>query len=403
MAEGEGAPGAIEAIRQASGRPGLFAAWLLLILALSGPCLSSFQSAVAAPLASSIAQHFGGGDHGAMIAQLTLVLPAAGVFLGGPLTGWLIGRVGYRPVIIGNALLLAVAGSADAWLDQTVPFLAARLLVGLSAVALYSALVALTGLLFHGVTLARMIGYQSGLAALLGMGLTLVSGPIASHFGWRMSFLIYFATAIYALVAAVAWLPAPARKVKGESSGSLRPLLPTLLMAVSSFTAIYLVTIQGSLLMSANRIDDPSAQSVVIAVSSLANAVSATFCSWVETHIFRRWVYPAALVLMAAGALIMGAIPTIWGAGIGSLAVGAGAGLTVAYLIRIVVERAPAGTRERAAGLIAPCFYVAQFANPLVMQPLRVGFGIQWAFMLVGLLLFAGASWAAVDRARNGR
>ena len=82
-------------------------------------------------------------------------------------------------------------------------------------------------------------------------------------------------------------------------------------------------------------------------------------------------------------------------AGIGSLSIGAGAGLTVSYLIRIVVERAPPGMRERAAGLIAPSFYIAQFANPLIMQPLRVAVGIQAAFMLAGLALTAGAVWAA--------
>jgi MFS family permease len=396
-------PGAIEAIRVASGRPGLLAAWLVLTLALSGPALSSFQSAVAAPLASSIAQHFGGGDHGALIAQLTLVLPAAGVFLGGPLTGWLIGRWGYRPVIVGNALLLAAAGSAGAWLDATIPFLAARLLVGLGAVALYSAMVALTGLLFQGVTLARMISYQSGLAALLGMALTLAAGAVASRFGWRASFLIYLATSLFALIAALAWLPPARAKGKAGGGGSLLPLLPTLLMAVGSFTAIYLVTIQGSLLMSANGIGEPSVQSVVIAISSLANAVLATACSWVERHVLGRWLYPAALTLMAAGALIMGALPALWGAALGSLLLGAGAGLAVSYLIRIVVERAPPDARERAAGLIAPAFYVAQFANPLIMQPLRVTIGVQWAFMLVGLLLFAGAGWAVVDRSRAGR
>src|SRR4029077_20041808 len=100
-------------------------------------------------------------------------------------------------------------------------------------------------------------------------------------------------------------------------------------------TAIYLVAIQGSLLMSANGIEDPSVQAVVIAISSLANAVLATICSWVERHVFGRWLYPAALALMAAGALIMGAVPALWGAALGSLAIGAGSGLTVSYLIRI--------------------------------------------------------------------
>lgn len=388
--------GAVDAIRAASGRPGLFAAWLVLILALSGPCLSSFQNAIVAPLASSIAARFGGGNHGALIAQLAMVVPAAGVFVGGPLTSWLIGRFGYRPVIVANALMLAAAGSAGAWVDGIIPFLGTRVIVGLSAVALYSALVALTGLLFHGVTLARMIGYQSGLAALLGMTLTLVSGPIARHFGWRASFFIYLATALYALIAALAWLPpAVDRTAKRAAGGSLWPLMPTVAMSVAAFTAIYLVTVQGSLLMSANGIGDPAVQAVVIALSALSNAVTATACSWIETHLLRRMLFPAALALLGAGAEAMGAIPALWGAALGSLLIGAGAGLTVAYLIRVIVERAPAGSRERAAGLIAPSFYVAQFANPLVMQPLRVAFGVQWAFILVGALLLAAALLAA--------
>src|SRR5690349_15180070 len=83
--------GAIDAIKAASGGAGLVAAWLFLILALAGPAASSFQTAVVSPLGSSIAQHFGGGDHGAMVAQLTITLPAIGVILGGPLTAWLIG------------------------------------------------------------------------------------------------------------------------------------------------------------------------------------------------------------------------------------------------------------------------------------------------------------------------
>jgi hypothetical protein len=171
--------------------------------------------------------------------------------------------------------------------------------------------------------------------------------------------------------------------------------MPTVLMSVAAFTAIYLVTVQGSLLMSANGIGDPAVQSLVIALSAMSNAVTATACSWIETHVLKRMLFPAALALLGAGAEVMGAIPALWGAVLGSLVIGAGAGLTVAWLIRVIVERAPPGARERAAGLIAPSFYVAQFANPVVMHPLHIAFGIQTAFILVGGLLLGGAALAA--------
>ena len=52
--------------------------------------------------------------------------------------------------------------------------------------------------------------------------------------------------------------------------------------------------------------------------------------------------------------------------------------------------------RARAAALIAPFRYLGQFANPLVMQSLRVTIGIQWAFIVTGGLLFCVALLAAV-------
>ena len=399
--------GAIDAIKAASGRAGIAAAWLFLILVLAGPPASSFQTAVVAPLGSSIAQHFGGGDHGALIAQLTITLPAIGVILGGPITAWLIGLFGYRPVILANAAILAIAGSAGFWLDGMVPFLASRVLVGFSAVGLYSALVALTGVVFSGVTLSRMISYQNGAGAASGMLLLLLSGQVASRFGWRASFLIYLLTTLFGLVAMLIWLPSKAAvaSAKAASAGgekaSLKPLIPALLLNIVVFSVVFMVIIQGSLLMAANGITDPRVQSVVISLSTFAYALTATLCSWIETHLLGRWTFPFALASMALGTIALGTIPTVWGAGLGSLLIGTGSGLCASYLVRLVLQGAAPAVRERAAGLIAPCHYIGQSSNPLIMQTLRQTVGIHAALVIVGAVLFAGAAWAAVTRLRT--
>jgi MFS family permease len=400
--------GAIDAIKAASGGTGIVAAWLFLALVLAGPPASSFQTAVVSPLGSSIAQHFGGGNHGAIVAQLTITLPAIGVILGGPLTAWLIGLFGYRPVILVNAAILAVAGSAGFWVDAMVPFLASRLLVGFSAVALYSALVALTGVVFRGVTLSRMISYQNGAGAASGMVLLLLSGAVASHYGWRASFLIYLLAALFGLVAMVIWLPSKAAiaSAKASASGekaSLRPLIPALLLNIVVFSVVFMVIIQGSLLMAANGITNPSVQSVVISLSTFSYALTATLCSWIEMHLLGRWTFPFALASMALGTIVLGTIPTVWGAGLGSLLIGTGSGLNASYLVRLVLQGAAPAVRERAAGLIAPCHYIGQSANPFIMQTLRVLVGIHAALVIVGIVFFIGAGWAALARLRGAR
>lgn len=410
IADGNNGPprGAIAAIRAASGRAGLVGAWLFLILSLAGPPASSFQTAVVAPLGSSIAQHFGGGNHGAFIAQLTITLPAIGVVLGGPLTAWLITLFGYRPVIIANAAMLAVAGSAGFYTDAMLPFLAARLLVGFSAVALYSALVALTGVVFTGTTLSRMISYQNGAGAASGLLLVLLSGAVASHFGWRTSFLLYLFASVFLLAALIVWLPsraslAASRASQAGEKASLKPLIPALILNVVVFSMVFMVIIQGSLLMAANGISDPQVQSVVISFSTFAYALTATLCSWVETRLLGRWTFPAALALMGMGVLVMGTVSAVWGAGLGSLLIGAGSGLSASYLVKLVVQGAAPSVRERAVGLIAPAHYLGQSANPFIMQALRVTVGIHMAFVIVGIVLFAGAAWAAAIRLRAAR
>lgn len=400
----DGDSGAIAMIRATTGG-GVMSAWLVLILTLSGPPALSFLTTIVAPLGSSIAHHFGGGDRGALIAQLSITLPAIGVMLGGPLLAPAIKWLGYRRVVVASAVLMTLTGALCAVIDNIILFLAARFVVGLSGVALYSSLVALSGVLFSGVTLGRMISYQNGLSALSGMGLVLLSGFVASQFGWRVSFWLYFGLSVFAILALIAWLPEKVT-LKGQprrGTVSLRPLLSIYLITIGVFAVVFMVIVQGSLLMSANGIEDPSAQSFVIAASTIAYAITATACSWIETNITKNWTFTASLVLLAAGLSTMGAIPAVWGATLGSLLLGAGSGLSASYLTKIVIERAPEGARERAVGFIAPTHYLGQFANPFIMQSLRMTVGIQGAFILIGLVLCVAALATILIQARAAR
>jgi len=393
--------GAVESVRQISGE-GKLLVWLTIILAMSGPSLAAFMTGPIAPLGSHIAQRFGGGDEGGFVAQLALTLPGIGVMVGGPLVGWFLPRFGFRKTIIGCALLFALAGALGGWIDGMVPFLASRLLVGLGSVGIYTALISLAGALYSGQTLARMLSYQNGVSAAMGMVLILLSGWVAHAFGWRASFGLYFLLLLYALFPLFVWLPQAAPKKAAAAAEplpaptSIKPFVPLLVLTVAVFAAVFLVIVQGSLLLNANGISDPSTQAIVISASTVTFAIVGTACSWIERHVTGRFTLAAALTSMGLGALVMGAFPALPFAILGSLLLGAGSGLSSTYLFRAVIERASGEQRERVSGFILPAHYLGQLSNPFIMEGLRTQVSLQSAFLIVGAALIIGALSAAL-------
>lgn len=398
--------GAAGSVRAASGLSGSLIPWLVVILALSGPSLSGFMTTIVAPLGSTIARHFGGGTDGAWVAQMSLTLPGIGVILGGPMAAWLVGRFGYRPVIVAAALLLTVVGTAGAFIEVVPLFLATRLLVGFGAATLYTVLIALSGTIYSGGTLARLLSYQNGASAAVGMGLTLLSGQVAHAFGWRASFFIYLIAAVFIVLPLICWLPSGRKPASIPTEGhtteraSLKPMVPLLLVTIAVFTVVYLVVVQGSLLLSANGVEDPATQALVISGSTLTFFIFASAGSWIDERITGRATFGVGLAAMGVGAIVMGAVPSVPAALVGSLVLGCGSGLTSTWLFRAAVERAGPEIRTRVVGLLGPAHYVGQVANPFIVQGLRSFGGIQGAFMIIGAVLFAAAA-VAVLMSRN--
>lgn len=398
--------GAVESVRRISGSNGTALVLLTIFLALSGPSLSAFQTGVVAPLGSTMAERFGGGDHGAFVAQLAMTFPGIGVMFGGPLCGWLLPRIGLRPTIIGSALLLGLGGFAGAFIQATAPFLATRLLVGLGAVGLYTSLISLTAVFYSGGTLARMLSYQTGLSAATGMVLILIAGNVAESFGWQASFSLYLFVLIYALIPLLVWLPdtrgvAKARAAEVREPVSIKPFIPLLLLTVIIFAGIFLVVVQGSLLLSANGIKDPSTQAIVISGSTFSFAIFSSACAWIERRVTGRFTLAAGLCAMGVGASIMGLFASVPLALLGSLTEGAGSGLASTFLFRAMVERASGETRDRVAGFILPSHYLGQVVNPFIMQGLRTQFSIQTTFVIAGGALILGSAVALFTARRR--
>jgi MFS family permease len=380
----------------------------LLVLALFGPAFLGLQTSVVAPLASSMAVHFGGGNQGALIAQLAMTFPAIGTILGGPTTAWLLERLGFRTTVASCAALLALSGTAGSYVSNPSLFLTARFVVGLTTVALYTTLVALSGAIFTGATRGRMLSYQIGLGSLISTLAMLLSGFVAQRFGWRLSFLIYAVAAfVTCLSLIVKWPPAQPRQhresaaINETPAGSLLPLLPYYLVTVGVYVVAFMAVAQGSLLLSANGIAKPSIQSIIIAISTLSFMATATGSAWIEARVTRRWTFSVSLLLMSVGLIIIGSFPAATAAMVGSVVLGAGSGLSTTYLFKLVIEVAPPDLRNRAISWIAPAHNIGLLSNAAIMQTLRVMTGIQHTFIISGAIVAAGALWALNGSSRR--
>src|SRR5260370_28874406 len=114
---------------------------------LAGNALGVIVQLAMYPSLTQMANRFSntgpGAFDGASIAQLVMTISAVTMVIGFPLSGWLAGLVGKRPVFLWSALFYAIFGVAGAVAPGLWTLLASRLLPGLAAARLGSTAVSL--------------------------------------------------------------------------------------------------------------------------------------------------------------------------------------------------------------------------------------------------------------------
>ncbi|KQX17462.1 MULTISPECIES: MFS transporter [unclassified Sphingomonas] len=371
-------------------------AFLALLLVLVPPVFTAMMGTPVVPIIPAVARHFGGGESGAFAAQMMVTIPCIGVIIGGPIAGWLIERIGIRMVIVGSALLMGVAGMAGAFAHGIELFLFTRLLVGFGAAGGYTALLTLAGLLFQGRILARILGYQASVAAVVSMGSIMISGYIAEHIEWRWSYGLYATLLLFVPIALLGrWPDQPVSlHARAAGAGAFGRIWPILLIMIPIYAAAFMSVVQGSFMMTANGITRPTLQSTLISISTILFTISSWNYGRLRTWISGPMTFVLALLLLGGGIVLMGGIPTIWAMALSCAMMGAGAGIATPYLSQQILERVTPEQRGRAVGFIAPAHYLGEFANPFIMHPLRIMMGIHTAFILFGSLIVLGALFA---------
>lgn len=366
---------------------------------ISASAFTLLPMSAIAPLLSTIAANLGGGGDGALKAQSIITLFGIGMMVGGPVSGWLGDRIGVRRMLLTMLLVYGVAGSAGLYLADLTALLASRVVLGMAAAGIASASYVLIAARYDDRRRARMLGYQMVVISIVGVVSLLVAGLLARDIGWRAPFGIYLVAFAAFGAACFATLPEPSRRPKaqldGATAAALWKLWPLYLMLVPLYIATRMFTLQLSFVLAGDGIASPVTQSRIMTALLATTFISGVAYGRLHERLGSRWTLVLILTVMAASDILLGVTrgigPTIAACMLAGLA---GAAI-VPYVIGAVLDRAAPEVQGRAVGFMYTAMFIGDFANPLVINPLRAAVGNHGAFTVVGVALLGAAAICA--------
>lgn len=357
--------------------------WCSIVLVYLYGLAATSALGIMGPLSADISRAFAvtASEVGLAIGGQLMPLAFAGLLM-----GWLIDRIGPKPLMILGILAIGVSSLANAWVESFNLLRVTLLVEGIALVALLTAGQGLLMMFTSGkqqvqaLTLwstVMPVGYAVGL---------LLASPYAGGAAWRETFLIHAVISVV-LLCAFPFIPRMLMASAGHSFvhvlrnkhvvrfGIGLSLSALAGIGSSAVGAIYLNQVHGMAM-------GPAAQSM--AVASLCGVVGSILIGvlltkgWSSTHV-------ASLILVCA---ILGGVTFYWPGGILSLAI-VGAillQLCVGGFIALVFSLLPAalsdpGQSGAAAGLVGQITGIgAALSAPLFFAALDAG---QWYYFLV--------------------
>lgn len=374
---------------------------------VSASAFTLLPMSVMSPLLSTIAANLGGGGDPALKAQSIITLFGIGMMVGGPISGWLGDRIGVRRMLLSMLVVYGFAGSAGLYLKDFPALLASRVVLGIAASGIASASYVMIAARYGGAGRARMLGYQMVVISVVGVVSLLIAGLLARDLGWRAPFGMYLIAFAALGVACFAAFPEPPRQPKPDAGSSaaataaLLKLWPLYLMLIPLYVATRMFTLQLSFVLAGDGIASPVTQSRIMTAMLAMTFFSGAAYGRIHERLGPRWTLVLILTVMAASDIVLGVTRGIGPTIVACMLAGLAGASIVPYVIGAVLGRAAPEIQGRAVGFMYTAMFLGDFANPLVINPLRAAVGNHGAFTVVGVALLGAAAVCAFRKEKR--
>lgn len=325
-----------------------------------------------------------------------MLVPIIGVTMvfGAPLTGFLVDRLGLRPVLIALSFLYAIGGTAGLYLSDLAPLLGSRLFVGLGAAGMATISMTLINTRLDGNARARWMGYHISTAM---FGSMLVSPAVGAlgELGWRWPFAAY-AVSLVVAVAAVSGLQEPVRRQSapvGQGTGEAgNPLewfpLWFLPLALIMGSVTYLPNVYLPYVVREVGVTSPFVISSVMLADAVLGATMALLFGRSQRYISSNMAFIFSFACTGSGMLVVGLATGFVGIVVGMLIFGLGLGWFVPNLMTALSRRVTQMQQGRAVGIVKSAHFLASPLAILAVEPIARAFGPNGAMLAGGVLSF---------------
>lgn len=363
------------------------------LVMMSGNTSQSLLFSLLPPLLPAMARSLGG--NGALLAQMMFAMASLGLMIASIASGLVVQAAGVRRTLVLAGGLYGVSGTLPAFTDAAAPLLASRLLLGGACGLLTTASMLLLAHGCEGDARNRMIGYQTAIGSVAGVGALLLGGATVARLGWHPAFLVYGLFAIPVVLLAILGVPPvplPPRPAGDGLGRVLARLWPVYLVAGLLMMVALLTASDIPFILTAIGATAPLLQSVVIAMSTIFVVVGAALFGRMQLRLGARRTFSVALLCAACGMALVGLASGAPVVGVGCALIGLGIGLYIPHLWVLATTLVPEDLRGHAIGLLTTAMYLGGFLYPFLIRELQAALGLAGALRLVAVALAAGAA-----------
>jgi len=364
--------------------------WLAIAVMLSGTTFVALVVTAVAPIMGKMSEHFGQGAHGNWLAYGVATVPSVGIFIGGPLTGLAIERMGSRNFLLTTLVVFGLSGGAGLVIDNVELLIATRFILGFSAAGAVTGTLIMIGEYFSPEMRVRILSYQGAIGAIAALIVILGSGQLADWAGWRAPFALYlFAfVGVFATLIAIPKRPAGPR-AKAATTGiggwsALAGIWVPLIVIIALFVGSFMPTLQVSLLLKDLGVTKPSYHSLVIAAGSIMVSIGSLAYGPLRPRFSDAAMFRMCSLTIGAGIVVSGLAHEALQVAFGCAISGLGTGLLNPQTNNMLLTRTAPEARGRAVGLGYTARYVGDFLNPVIVGPLAAIGGLNLAFVILG-------------------
>ena len=318
-----------------------------------------------------------------------------------PVVGWIADRYGRRPLLVGGALITALATALHLVVDSLVPFVAVRALLGVGEAAFLVAMLSAAADLAPDGRTGEALSLGS-LALWLGVAI----GPVIGEWllGGGSYAPVWIGAALLSLVAGVMALAvSETRPATATLDGQPAPrgrlfhpaaVLPGLLVLCATWG------MAGFLPFLPLHAAELGQGGVGVALALYGGIICAVrlFGARLPDRVGPARLAAVALAITASGLMLLGVLPGYAGMLVATAVFAVGIALAIPAILALAIARAPASERGSVVGTTSVFLDLSFGIAPVLLTPLADAAGYEAAFIASGVVAAAGVLLVALIR-----